>query len=187
VPEPTLQESWFKPDRVLSYACHQRFFDFNPGAGPGPDDDTLRPFRLTKLRRASDLIIIMDAQSVGNAWGNQFRGVWGSFSTAWQLGATNAGAWGALYLNMPIPSWYAFPAPNPGPNQDVWDRAVAPAGASWSVDNGAMEGQFRFRHNNNTTANFLFADGHAGGMRYKKFAFGGSELEWRNILPDGGN
>ena len=57
----------------------------------------------------------------------------------------------------------------------------------WTVDNGNMEGQFRFRHMNNTIGNFLFADGHATGLRYKKFEMGGSELTWANLLPDGGN
>jgi prepilin-type N-terminal cleavage/methylation domain-containing protein/prepilin-type processing-associated H-X9-DG protein len=189
VPQPGYEAPTFKPDRVLSYACHQRFFDFNPGTAPGPDDDSLRPYKLTKLSRASELTIVFDAQCVGNSWGDWAPGVYGSFATAWQLGSTNASWWGALWINYPPPTWWpGYPGPNPGPNVDVWRRQDPPSpGVGWTVDNGNMEGQFRFRHMNNTIGNFLFADGHATGLRYKKFEMGGSELTWANLLPDGGN
>jgi prepilin-type N-terminal cleavage/methylation domain-containing protein/prepilin-type processing-associated H-X9-DG protein len=187
VPEPSFNASWFRADRRLNYSVHQRFFDFNPGPTADSSDDTIVPFKLTKLRRASDITLIFDAQVAANAWGPSFPGVQESYATAWCLGAAAGGAWGGGYLNMPIPSWYPHASPNPGPNMDIIDQSTSPPGATWRVTDGTVEGQFRFRHMGNKVGNFLFADGHAAGLQYKRFAYGGSELEWRNLLPDGGN
>jgi prepilin-type processing-associated H-X9-DG protein len=77
-------------------------------------------------------------------------------------------------VNNPPPDWFPFAKPHPGANIDpvTWD------------DINRTESFIRWRHMGNKQANFLFADGHAAPLRYSKNEIGGSELEWRNILPD---
>jgi prepilin-type processing-associated H-X9-DG protein len=102
------------------------------------------------------------------------------------LGATDGAWWAGSWMTLNDPNmgqpWFpGTPGPNPGPNFDYPDRSGSFMGVN--LENG-MEGQFRWRHLNNTTCNFLYVDGHAEGLKYRRFAYGGSELQWRNLLPD---
>ena len=170
---PTVLVSWYDLNRTNGYMLHQLVTNGDPG-------NNIKPMKMTKIRRPTELAIAWDAPQVGNAWGNDpaLQGVYQPFDAAWMLGDTEM--WAPYWMDWPLPDWYTAtrPGPNPGPNTDPADRN-RPFPTATGEDAAFM--QVRFRHQGNKIGNFLFADGHAESLRYKKFAYGGSELRWENL------
>jgi prepilin-type N-terminal cleavage/methylation domain-containing protein/prepilin-type processing-associated H-X9-DG protein len=175
--EATAYASWYDGNRLQGYTMHGLLGSYDPAHS---EPRIRKPQILSKLRDPGSRVVIWDAPQVGNAWGGaaDLQGVNQPFANCWMMGDTES--WGPYWLDWPLPNWYTDPrpGPNPGANTDPADRAMPFRGASGEND---YVFQIRWRHQMNTVANFLFLDGHVDSMRYKRRAYGGSELQWSHI------
>ncbi len=147
----------------------------NPGAVP---------MKLEQVKRPGEIIMLGDAALIGN------EGLTGSLTGTWQADADfwylQPNRW-QLYWPTPINILEtmqnaAYPqGPDAGLNQD-WQNYAAMEGATGP--NGSLGNDLRFRHLNNTTANFLFVDGHVDSFHWKKPGSGGTDLQFKNFMLD---
>lgn len=177
------------------YSCHPRLMpvlgevDPNPGANGA----TLTPYRLSKVRRSSEVVVIFCGSPVqvnGGAippdkqwWGalavGQGLDANAIFGASGSTGGGNGGKGGGgggggttavktyLLHDLGAASDNGDPI-DPGPNKDCsgMDATALPA---WSTTSPYQPfGQPRWRHMNNTVCNFLFCDGHVASFHYKK-------------------
>jgi prepilin-type N-terminal cleavage/methylation domain-containing protein/prepilin-type processing-associated H-X9-DG protein len=157
----------FNPLNVLHYSVHPRLM---PSLTDPPPFN--RPYKLSQVRRSSDIVLVLDSPQFGNHWA---AGVWSATATAFSLQQPHYGM-----PNSPLREFYGSTSvnangPHPGMNRD------------WANFMGGWEGniaQIRWRHMNNSVGNFLMVDGHARSMRYARPEHGGSELEWKHLLLD---
>jgi prepilin-type N-terminal cleavage/methylation domain-containing protein/prepilin-type processing-associated H-X9-DG protein len=182
--------SWYDPEKVQTYAVHPQLFRFAPGpvdpitlnysggnAKPGPDDDGKRPFKLGQIRRASEIVMMMDSSQIGDILG---QNTWASDTMLWIMQGESTHYchnWATL-----ADCQTQFPnGPDAGLNKDY------PNSGAMQYDtgpNGATGTDIRFRHMRNTIANALFADGHVDSFRWKRPGFGGSDLQFKNFILD---
>jgi prepilin-type processing-associated H-X9-DG protein/prepilin-type N-terminal cleavage/methylation domain-containing protein len=165
-------------DAPLHYSAHPRLIPNITPLSISPPDVLLSdgtqthgvvPYKIGSIKRSSEIVMIMDGVQIqispdANS-GLPDNNYWGASSTAW-------GADGYRYHG---DSWYPpdFLLANtyigtvhmsddgktidPGSNKDFLAGTTnSPA----HPDAGASPGDIRWRHINNTTANFLFVDGH---------------------------
>jgi len=152
----------------LHYSCHPRLMPnvderdplYDGGAAPSP---LLQPYRLSQIHRNADIVLIMD----GSQWqfnpgdpGNTDPMWWGVQPCAWAIDNWRFGQFSTNYTNVPN-DYLLFNNQNNDDGSPVelfinGDTANNMAYLWW----GCTNGQIRFRHNNNTTANFLYCDGH---------------------------
>jgi prepilin-type processing-associated H-X9-DG protein len=136
----------------------------------------LQPYKIGSIRRAAEIVLIMDATQVSNPSDpNDLRGR--AAATVYQIDGHNYDGWpgnagsGASFLYSGRPTacnGYGSQGaintvPNagsivPGPNIDC-------AGTQFSTN--GTDGAIRWRHMGNKIANFLFVDGHCEGRMYK--------------------
>ena len=143
---------------ILHYSAHPRLMpniddlDISvPGAAPatGP---WLKPYRISKLRRSSEIVLMMDGtqtQTVGGPAG------WGAYATAYKLDNQALYTISRGLLIYDHPNQNNDTPVNGGPNKEARSQA----------DEGA--GNIRWRHQKNTRACFLFVDGHVEPRLYK--------------------
>jgi prepilin-type processing-associated H-X9-DG protein len=181
--------SGYDSQRIQTYGVLTALFRFAPGplnndlsytakyANPGPQDDGDKPFKVTQIRRPSEIIMMMDAVQIGN------QGVpWSSDADIWLIqGNQIQDQWfqpGGLlaYCERTYPQ-----GPDAGLNKDY---ATYVAMQEDTGPNNAEGSDIRFRHMNNTQANALFADGHAGSFHWKQPGYGGTDLQWKNFILD---
>jgi prepilin-type processing-associated H-X9-DG protein len=176
----------FDAQKTQTYSVHPVLFRFAPGkinpdksytfgtADPnqGANDDGMRPFKLTQIKRNAEIMMVADAIQFGDGSGPN---TWTSDADLWRL-QSDSTSWAHQWATLETAnqSWFQWKQPEAGRNRDLPTR-------------GAMQANdiaLRFRHNKNTRANALFADGHADGFSWKRAGVGGSDLQWRNILLD---
>ena len=182
--EPTFVADWFDAGAVSHYTAHAKVFGYNPFRYT-PAGSIYKPYRLSEIKRSSEIVLIWDSPQLGDAWGPMMDGVYAADAQADMLGETDF--YGPYWIGYPPPPWYPFAhtGPNPGANLDFPREKEPVNGVYYFRTFGAennMVGQFRWRHMNNRVCNFLFADGHVGGMRYSRFDYGGSDLTWANLM-----
>jgi prepilin-type N-terminal cleavage/methylation domain-containing protein/prepilin-type processing-associated H-X9-DG protein len=152
---------------IIHYSVHPRLMpnlddpDWSkPGASlaQGP---FLKPYRISKIRRASEIVLVMDGAQV---WNNGVNNSWTALATCYKLDKSS------LYTspNVANPSGRSFLLFDytGATNGDTIDGGPnTEAKANSGADEAA--GNLRWRHQGNTTANFLFVDGHVEPRRYK--------------------
>ena len=128
----------------------------------------LKPYKLGKIRRASEIVLIMDGAQIRTLPGATDPNLWGALATAKKL--DNSARWqgptqgGRSYLLYDWPGATNDQSIDPGPNVDAD-----------AVNNGSLagpDGTIRWRHMKNKSANFLFADGHAEPRALKRASVG---------------
>ena len=181
--------TWYNSEKVQTYGVLSSLFRFAPGpllpdqtyikgfAQPGPQDDGKKPFKISQIKRASDIIMIMDAVQIGNEEG---ANTWAADADVWLIqGNSTSYCQNWATLQQAQTRWPN--GPDAGMNRDY---ATYLAMENDTGPNGATGVDIRFRHINNTQGNALFADGHAEGFRWKRPGFGGSDLQFKNFILD---
>lgn len=151
--------------------------DLNPTTGqPGPQDDGERPFKLGQIKHPTDLIMIMDAAQIGD------EGLAGG--VPWSADAD----FDYMQPDNIERSWACWSSANPVAYCQTQHPQGPDAGSNkdYTTYNdmyGDPDGtDLRFRHMNNTQANALFCDGHADSFHYKHAGYGGTDMQWNNII-----
>jgi prepilin-type N-terminal cleavage/methylation domain-containing protein/prepilin-type processing-associated H-X9-DG protein len=156
--------------RKLHYSSHPRLMpdlDQADFARPAPRP-LLQPWKLSKVRRSSEIVLIFD----GSQAFNQNNG------NAFAVGDALDG--GGLTRNDTAQgrSWN-YLLTKPGLNVGV---AIFTSNKDAQSGNPAQIADIRWRHGRNDLANFVFADGHAEGRRLK--AGVDAEVKLRNVYVD---
>jgi prepilin-type processing-associated H-X9-DG protein len=150
-------------DAPLHYSCHPRLMP-NITGGPLLYDGTTThgviPYKIGSIQRSADIVLVMDgvqiADSPNASNGANDPNYWGASATAYAVdGWRLEGGW--IY----IPDWLLSGRAvgddgspiNPGFNKDA-------ASISYVQPGVTTNGDIRWRHLNNSAANFLFVDGH---------------------------
>ncbi len=155
----------FDPQPRSNYACHPLLMpDLGktyPAAFPevGLRGQPRRPYNVTRLPNPSDLVLVFDT--------TQAMDDGGAYVTALNLDAnrisnTAATSPPCTYLVTGTAAADPGQSVDGGVNQDMPATTATPA-----TDPLFRWANIRWRHSGNTMANFLFADGHADGLRYK--------------------
>jgi len=183
---------WYDSEKVQTYAVHPQLFRFAPlpvnpvtfdynhtATSPlGAADDGKKPYKLTQVRRSSEIIMLADAAQIGDELG--FDNTWAADTTLWmiQSGSTNyCQNWATL-----ADCEQQFPkGPDAGFNKDYLKIGAMQFDGDPSTGTAS---NLRFRHMKNTAANALFVDGHVGTFHWKHPGFGGSDLQFRNFILD---
>jgi prepilin-type N-terminal cleavage/methylation domain-containing protein/prepilin-type processing-associated H-X9-DG protein len=181
--------SWYDSEKVQTYSVHPHLFRFAPGplnadmtysggnAKPGPDDDGKKPFKFSQIKRATDMIMVMDAVQIGDVMGPN---TWASHADLWLIqgdGTSWCQNWATLQQCQQ--NWPQ--GPDAGLNRDY------PNSGAMQYDtgpNGAHGIDIRFRHMNNKVANAVFVDGHVGSFHWNRPGLGGSDLKFQNFILD---
>ena len=154
-----------EPNHVLDYSCHPRIIPAlhwwtYTGAGPWPlsYDASTAPnyadfqlYKIGRVRQPADVILLMDGVQ------NLSTTTYNASAAASLLDSASLNSSGSFLL-VGVGAYASNASINGGTNLDT------PAGLP--SPNDKQVGNIRWRHRNNTTANFLFVDGHAESRRY---------------------
>ena len=131
------------------------------------------PYKLGQIKNSSEMMLLGDAAEIGNVFGP--GGTWASTANYFGIQGNDA-----FYCQQSLTLRQAqqfFPAGrDSGTNQDWPTYSAFYASATGN--------QLRFRHVNNTQMNMLFADGHAAPFHFNRPGFGGTDLQFKNFIPD---
>jgi prepilin-type processing-associated H-X9-DG protein/prepilin-type N-terminal cleavage/methylation domain-containing protein len=154
---------------VTHYSAHPRLmpdladFDFALAVQTPPQFVYLKPYKIARIKRAADIVLIMDGTQIRTFNGSNDPNLWGAFSTAYKLDNQaryqGPSGGGRSYLLSDYPGATDDVGVDPGPNSE--------AGGVTQGNTGA-DGNIRWRHMKNKAANFLFCDGHAGSRFIKR-------------------
>jgi prepilin-type processing-associated H-X9-DG protein len=153
----------------IHYSAHPRLMpDLAMKDFSLPTQPFLQPYKLSKIRRSSEIVLIMDGTQIGQVTGNPDPELWQAFATAYKLDRFNLQSGGIPYsfLLLDRPSARPDASIDPGPNKDASNQQYG------HLDN--PDGNIRWRHMNNKSANFLFVDGHAEPRQLKKASVPGT-------------
>ena len=145
---------------VDHYSCHPRLMphsDFNiPEQPDAITGKRIAPYKFAKIKNAAEIVVIFDGTQYMNASGNEN-------GNADSVGGQLDG-WHSTYgMGLIMP--YMSTAPS-------WDiDSSAPVNGGDNTDalagyTSANQQNIRWRHSKNTSANFLFGDGHVNSFRY---------------------
>lgn len=185
----------FDPSQANTYSVLTVLFRFEPGLlinpttcqpppANGPLDCGAVPMKLEQVKRPGEIIMLGDAALIGNeGLSGSLTGTWQSDADFWELQNDQCNLHWATPLSeiMLIEGLKNPLGPDAGLNKD-WLNYTAMEGAAGP--NNSYGNDLRFRHLNNTTANFLFVDGHVDTFHWKKPGSGGTDLQWKNFLLD---
>ena len=160
-----------------TYSCVTTFFGGN-AASPSNPHPPFHPYKLSEIRRSSEMMLAGDSAEYGNVFGQ--AGTFACTANYYALQSASTSycqKWATLPVA--VQSWPT--GIDAGMNKDWVSYAVFYASTG---PNGSTGNQLRFRHNNNTTMNTLFADGHAGSFHWRRPGFGGCDLQFKNFIPD---
>lgn len=175
----------FDPEKTQTYGVHPVLFRFAPGRvnadlsytggaipAAGSSDDGLVPYKLSQIKRSSEIIMVIDSVQWGDTLGTNS---WTADADIWLIqGDTTSWCHQWATLGKANEPNFPFRKPEAGNNRDIRTHAARRAN-----DIG-----IRFRHLGNRSANAVFVDGHVASFQWKRPGLGGSSLEWRNILLD---
>jgi prepilin-type processing-associated H-X9-DG protein len=134
----------------------------------------LQTYKLSKIRRSTEIVLIMDGVQIRTVTTdpNADPNLWQAFATAYKIDRFNLQQGGVpySYLLSDRPT-NTKPDVNidPGPNSDASNQQFT------NLDN--PDGNIRWRHMNNKSANFLFVDGHAEPRQLKRASVPGTPGE----------
>ncbi|MGD0462145.1 MAG: type II secretion system protein [Tepidisphaeraceae bacterium] len=153
----------------LDYSCHPRLMP-NVGNGIASDPTIYKanvPYKLAHVQRSSEIVLILCgvqiAYNYNSIGGKPDANYWGASATAFSIDAwrflTSTGTVKQDYLLYQYPTADDGTPINPGANVD--NGAIAPDyRAGNAIPFVTYDGDIRWRHMNNSAANFLFVDGH---------------------------
>ena len=164
--------------RVLHYSCHPRLMpvlelaDGTRGSMVAASTPRLKPYRIGKIRRSSDILMVFDGAQILQAFdGNAYAVAEGLDEGGISRGDFNVGR-----------QWNYMVVKN-GMDLSV---SIFTRNQDWPLDN-ISESEIRWRHGrgkngNGNTANAVYADGHAGSVRLREGV--DSDVKLRNIFLD---
>jgi len=139
----------------------------------------LTPYKLSKVRRASEVVLVMDGAQIRQFDPASPPDLWGAFATCYKLDNTaiyqGPAMGGRSYLMYDFAGAANDQPIDPGPNTDAGAKTAGLTGP---------DGNIRWRHANGRIANFLFCDSHVESRNYKKAGAGGQptcDLLRRNV------
>lgn len=186
-------------DAYLHYSCHPRLMPNIAVNGQGGEVDPavinvnagatsplLQPYRISQIQRSAEIVLIFDGSQwqINNA-GNDTNW-WGVQAIGWAIDNWRFGEFTEGLVGTGQPRDYLLF------NNTINDNG-APMEIGTNADTasnlnylwwGCTNGQVRFRHKNNSTANFLFCDGHVEAHSVglpDKAGFQTTDLEGRNV------
>jgi prepilin-type N-terminal cleavage/methylation domain-containing protein/prepilin-type processing-associated H-X9-DG protein len=168
----------------IHYSAHPRLMpDLNmiePDPTVPAPKPKLRPYKMSKVKRSAEIVLVMDGTQIAQVPGNSDPALWQSFATAYKLDRYNILSGGQPFSYLLFDRVTARPdtSIDPGSNQDA--SSMQPGNAD------LPDGNIRWRHMNNKSANFLFVDGHAEPRQLKKASLPGTpgtcDVKRSNIL-----
>jgi prepilin-type N-terminal cleavage/methylation domain-containing protein/prepilin-type processing-associated H-X9-DG protein len=189
----TAPDANYDPSQVLTYSVLTVLFRFEPGlltnpttcvAPPpnGPLNCGASPLKVEQVKRPGEIIMLGDAALIGNeGLTATLTGTWQSDADFWELQNNQMQLWWCTPDVQEIQSLIDPQGPDAGLNKD-WLTYTAMESATGS--NNSAGNDLRFRHMNNSTANFLFVDGHVDTFHWKKPGTGGTDLQFKNFMLD---
>jgi prepilin-type processing-associated H-X9-DG protein len=172
---PTALEGRNTSGRILHYASHPRLMPLLHTTD-GATGRLARPYKISQIKRSSEIILVFDAMQDMTAEGNVvLPAAIGLDEDGYFHNVTRAGrSWNFLVTNSRIdPNIAVFT-----PNVD-WMSWGDPILGAWSFS------KLRWRHGRNDVANFVFADGHAETRRLKLRQ--NADLKLGNVYVDRAN
>ena len=122
----------------------------------------LTPYKLSKVRRGSEVVLVMDGTQIRQFDPTSPPDLWGAFATCYKLDNSaryqGPAIGGRSYLLYDFPGATNDQPIDPGPNIDAPARTAALTGP---------DGNIRWRHANNKIAYFLFCDSY----RFQEFVW----------------
>jgi prepilin-type N-terminal cleavage/methylation domain-containing protein/prepilin-type processing-associated H-X9-DG protein len=161
--------------RTMHYAAHPRLMPQIDDSDPYFNNTRrLKPYRLSQIRRASEIILVFDAIQATFQGGNS------SVLTPVAFGLDEDGLFkgpsitqNGRTFNFLVDDGKIDLSPAIfSPNQDQ-------TRTNWFVLSPALYANLRWRHGNNDAANFVFADGHAETRKLKIGA--NADIKLRNV------
>ncbi|HEY1921455.1 MAG TPA: type II secretion system protein [Tepidisphaeraceae bacterium] len=155
-------------DGTCHYSCHARLMpNLSTSLIDGTTYKACVPYKLAHIQRSSEIVLIMDGVQVQvdtNATPNDTN-FWGANSTAYGVDAWRFQGWRAKNVSA---DYFLSGFTSSGQVTADDGQTINPGG---NVDNSTAsgftaepfttwDGDIRWRHLNNTAANFLFVDGH---------------------------
>lgn len=169
------------PAGNVQYGCHPRLMP-DEGFGDAYYDWSRnhKTYKLVQIRRSTEIVTIFEAPQM------QLDN-WNAEPWSYNLHSSRI-FWTGLSSNVPM-SWGAWQ------DWSMNESVVTYGGTNFDPSNwdgnapdGRSRGNLRFRHMNNTSANFLFADGHVEPFKCRVDQSGqiidAGELLGKNILPE---
>jgi prepilin-type N-terminal cleavage/methylation domain-containing protein/prepilin-type processing-associated H-X9-DG protein len=164
-PGSAADPSAFTPAAAAHYNCNGRMMPDDvetDGSGTVP-----RPMQLSSVRDSASKAWIWDGQQSTSPWGHENAACYGTWIDGWAFGGN-----GLIDTGTGLST--------DGRNMDA-QLCIGSSGVDWSFNNdpnqNALNKQFnvdspnifdaivRFRHNQNTICNILYADGHVEGVK----------------------
>lgn len=162
-------------DAPLHYCCHPRLMpnigEQDPSypapafGSPGPNTAPyLQPYKLSQVQRNAEIILIWDSAQwqINNNVTPPDNNYWGAQAVGWAIDNWRFGEFQQGLVGGVLPRDYLlFSNANNdnGAQMEIGTNQDTANGISY-LWYGCTNGQVRFRHMNNTAANFLFCDGH---------------------------
>jgi len=179
-------------DAPLHYSCHPRLM---PNVGPLPRGSALLydqtathgivPYKIGSIQHSADIVLIMDGTQIKDnpvaAGGGDDPNYWGASATAWTIDGwrfTGGDIYSPDFLLSGRPTSDDGAPINPGFNKEYNGSTVD---GSFVVGVSTF-GDIRWRHLNNTAANFLFVDGHVESRSISPNPTGGAYQPYKTDL-----
>jgi len=154
-------------DAPIHYACHPRLMpnitEHDPLYGlPSPvTSPLLVPYRMSQVQRNAEIVLITDSSQWQTSPDGTDSNWWGVQGCCWGLDNWRFGQFTQGLVGGATRDYLLFNNPNNdnGAQMEVGNNADTASNLAFLWFE-CTNGQVRFRHNQNTTANFLFCDGH---------------------------
>jgi len=147
---------------AVHYMCHPRLMpvlDLTNASGGNPfQDPKIRPYKISKVRQSSEIALLFDGslEPVGNYYHVKYDSAVANF-------IDDGHAWGpGLLLNT------NYAAAGLSPDDSIDMKPLNGTAADANKDNANNGLNIRFRHQKDTQANVLMADGHVQTFMYNK-------------------
>ncbi len=151
---------------IIHYSAHPRLMpnlddpDWSVPGSSFANGPWLKPYKVSKIKRAAEVVLVMDGTQVKVIAPNQ--DAWGAMATAFR--ADNSALYSIDHPPTPSRRTYMLYDHRNATNGEMIDGGIN-KDVEFQSSPGA--GDIRWRHQKNTRANFLFCDGHVETRAYK--------------------
>jgi prepilin-type processing-associated H-X9-DG protein/prepilin-type N-terminal cleavage/methylation domain-containing protein len=179
----------------LHYSCHPRLMPDINWLDPAVSTNNayLKPYRISQVQRSAEIALIFDSSQWQTDPSGEYTNWWGVQPVGWGLDNWRFGYFSQSTVGGVPNTQHDFLLFS-NPNADNGAQMETGTNADTSSDLaylwwGCTNGQVRFRHNNNSTANFLFCDGHVESHTIGKLPDAAGnltcDLQGRNVNVNG--